>query len=156
MFIHEMTKEECQESLKRANFGRLGCARDDQPYVVPISFAFEEDYAYAFSMAGQKIEWMRDNPHVCLAVDTVKSWNDWTSVVGLGRYEELSDTPEWRVQRELARKLLDARATWWQPGSVAIEGRPRDRTPIVYRIYLERMTGRRGVPAPDETTAVVV
>jgi hypothetical protein len=31
-----MSTQECDEFRSRSNFGRLACARDDQPYVVPI------------------------------------------------------------------------------------------------------------------------
>ena len=40
MFIREMTTEECADALGSADFGRLACARDNQPYVVPFNFAF--------------------------------------------------------------------------------------------------------------------
>jgi nitroimidazol reductase NimA-like FMN-containing flavoprotein (pyridoxamine 5'-phosphate oxidase superfamily) len=37
-FYYEMTVSECQEALEHAHVGRLGCARDNQPYVVPMNF----------------------------------------------------------------------------------------------------------------------
>jgi hypothetical protein len=38
MHIHELTVNECREVLKNTNIGRLACARDNQPYVVPVHF----------------------------------------------------------------------------------------------------------------------
>ena len=52
--INEMTQKECRELLARSRVGRLGCSRDNQPYVVPIYFAYEADYIYAFATLGQK------------------------------------------------------------------------------------------------------
>jgi len=68
MFIHDMTEAECRQALKQANVGRIGCARDEQPYVVPIYFAYDDDHnhLYAISTIGQKIDWMRANPLVCI------------------------------------------------------------------------------------------
>jgi nitroimidazol reductase NimA-like FMN-containing flavoprotein (pyridoxamine 5'-phosphate oxidase superfamily) len=37
MFIHEMTDRECRSALENANVGRLGCALDKKPYVVPMN-----------------------------------------------------------------------------------------------------------------------
>ena len=54
MVITEMTSKECQEILARTGFGRLGCTRNNQPYVVPIYFAYEPDHLYGFSTFGQK------------------------------------------------------------------------------------------------------
>jgi nitroimidazol reductase NimA-like FMN-containing flavoprotein (pyridoxamine 5'-phosphate oxidase superfamily) len=39
MIIRELSSKECGEALNAATFGRLGCARDNQPYVVPVFFA---------------------------------------------------------------------------------------------------------------------
>ena len=64
MFIKDMSIKECQEILA-IGFGRLGCAQDNQPYVVPIYFAYELEHLYGFTTLGRKIEWMRLNPRVC-------------------------------------------------------------------------------------------
>jgi hypothetical protein len=66
-------KEECRDLLKRVGFGRLGCASENQPCVVPIYFAYEPDHLFGFSTAGQKIEWMLTNPLVCVAAAEVIS-----------------------------------------------------------------------------------
>jgi nitroimidazol reductase NimA-like FMN-containing flavoprotein (pyridoxamine 5'-phosphate oxidase superfamily) len=150
VLVEEMTVEECRKAMSSAHFGRLASARDGQPYVVPVSFVVDEEYVYLFSMLGQKVEWMRDNPRVCLEIDSVNSQSDWTSIVVLGRYEELPDTPEGRPARLRCRQLLEVQATWWEPGAVAVANRvSQDVTPVFYRIYMDRLTGRRGVPGPD-------
>ena len=71
MLIRELTTPECHDVLKRASIARLGCARDNQPYVVPVHVYFDENYLYSFAMLGQKITWMRDNPRVCVQVDEI-------------------------------------------------------------------------------------
>ena len=59
------------------------------PYIVPIYFAYEPDHIYGFTTLGQKVEWMRANPLVCVEVDEVLSHFRWSSVVVVGRYENL-------------------------------------------------------------------
>ena len=64
MRIHELSVAECEDVLARCDLGRLGCAHENQPYVVPIHFSFDSERKclYAFSTIGQKIAWMRQNP----------------------------------------------------------------------------------------------
>jgi nitroimidazol reductase NimA-like FMN-containing flavoprotein (pyridoxamine 5'-phosphate oxidase superfamily) len=152
VIVTEMTRKECREALAQTRFGRLACARDNQPYIIPIFFAVDDDHLYSFSIAGRKIDWMRDNPRVCLEVDDVKSWQDWTSVVALGLYEEIPDTPDWQAERRHAHSLLQQRAMWWQPASVDILDHAGEVfLPIFFRIVLDDLTGRRGLAAPEET-----
>ena len=62
MFVQEMTREECVALASAGRLGRLACARDNRPYVVPIHYTFADNYLYGFSMPGQKVDWMRTNP----------------------------------------------------------------------------------------------
>jgi uncharacterized protein len=52
MRIVEISPDECKELLTRVSIGRLACSRENQPYVVPVCFAYEPDYLYAFSTLG--------------------------------------------------------------------------------------------------------
>ena len=40
--------------LSRQEFGRLACAHQNRPYIVPIYFAYEPDHLYGFTTLGQK------------------------------------------------------------------------------------------------------
>ncbi|MBV9182370.1 MAG: pyridoxamine 5'-phosphate oxidase family protein, partial [Acidobacteria bacterium] len=77
MLITEIEEEECRSILVNASQGHLGCCFNEQPYVVPISFAFEPDYLYILSTSGQKVDWMRKNPKVCVQVDEIKNEVSW-------------------------------------------------------------------------------
>ena len=64
MLIQELSKEECLSALAHARLGRLACASDNQPYVVPVYFALHKaasgtPYLYGFTTPGQKVGWMR-------------------------------------------------------------------------------------------------
>ena len=157
MFIHEMTDEQCRHALQQACTGRLGCARDNQPYVVPIHFAFDGICVYGFTTLGQKIEWMRSNPLVCLEVDEEISDRQWTSIIIFGRYEELPHTPEHLAERTRAHAFLQKRALWWEPAyiSQAHRDQPHSLTPIFYRIHIDSMTGHRATADVSETVITV-
>ena len=69
MIIREMTRQTSLDLLARTHLGRLACAQANQPYVVPIFFAYHQDSLYCSSTLGQKTEWMRENPLVAVEVD---------------------------------------------------------------------------------------
>lgn len=149
MLIREMTEDECGAALGQVGFGRLACARGDQPYIVPIYFSYDEKDLYGVTTLGQKVEWMRSNPLVCLEIEQRTDHYLWTSVVVFGRYEEIPDTPKYEHVRAHALEVLQKRTMWWEPACVPIEKRAQ-RSPIFYRIHIERMTGRRATPDPVE------
>ena len=144
MVINELNEEECGEVLAGVSLGRLGCSLDNQPYVVPIYFVYEPGYIYVLSTYGQKTEWMRANPKVCLEVDEIKNESQWTSVIVRGRYQELPE-PQFTEEREHARKLLAKRYRWWQNALGERQLRSGDEliTPLFFRICINSMTGLR-------------
>ena len=95
MVIREMSREECLRVLAGARLARLACAHENQPYVVPVYLAYHEASGclYGFTTPGQKVEWMRANPLVCVEVDEIAAYDQWVSVIAIGRYEELPETP---------------------------------------------------------------
>lgn len=147
MKVYPLSEEECLQVLADARFGRLGCARENQPYVVPIYFAVGGGCIYSFALPGQKIQWMRDNPRVCVETDQVLGADDWTSIVALGRFTELEQSEEFQRERERAHLLLQGRPMWWEPGAVSIEGvdEARSFVPIFYRVTIESVSGYRAL-----------
>lgn len=101
------------------------------------------DYLYSFATLGQKIDWMREHPKVCVDVEDVSDRFQWTTVVVYGRYEELMHTDHSEAFREGARQLFRGRPEWWQPAAMQTTS-PDFRMPVIYRIRIDRMTGRFG------------
>ncbi|HLN27406.1 MAG TPA: pyridoxamine 5'-phosphate oxidase family protein [Gemmataceae bacterium] len=173
MVIQEMTNSECLSALAGARLGRLACTHENQPYVVPIYFVYEDPYLYGFTTPGLKVEWMRANPLVCVELDAVEDTEQWTSIIIFGKYEELAGNPggdqaqlharepsrrtsrrSWtnflEQERLHAHELLQRHAGWWEPGCASCAQRnPREpMTAVFYRIRIDRITGRRGTPGP--------
>jgi len=148
MRISEMQDRECRDILARLGFGRLGCARDNQPYIVPIYFAYEPDHLYGFATLGQKIEWMRTNPRVCVQSDEVLGNDNWSSIIVLGRYEELPDTPAYANERGKAQSLLEKRSMWWQISYIAsnVRGQSEAPSPVFYCVHIDEISGLRATP----------
>lgn len=148
MLIRETTNEDNLSLLARMHLGRLACARGAQPYIVPLHFAYQDNYLYSFSTVGQKIDWMRVNPLVCVQMDEVANAEAWVSLVIFGRYEELPDIPGFKSERELAYELLQRHANWWEPGyaKTIVRGVERPLDPVYFRIQIAQITGHRSVP----------
>jgi nitroimidazol reductase NimA-like FMN-containing flavoprotein (pyridoxamine 5'-phosphate oxidase superfamily) len=145
MVIHELSAAECDEVLARATIGRLGCARDNQPYIVPILFSFDQPgrCLYSFATAGQKIDWMRSNPRVCLEVDEIEDQFHWHSVLVVGRYDELAASSAGGGARERGLELLQAQREWWLPGAARVGSSDQHFSPVVFRIKIDQVSGRR-------------
>jgi uncharacterized protein len=144
MIVKELTERECADILTASSLGHLACVKDNRPYVVPITFTFADNHIYSFSLSGQKIEWMRKNPQICLQVDDFKEGREWRSVVVQGIYDELPDRIGSKRERDHAWSLLSKHANWWEPGG--LKPVPAAETShVFYRIEIETLTGRRAV-----------
>jgi nitroimidazol reductase NimA-like FMN-containing flavoprotein (pyridoxamine 5'-phosphate oxidase superfamily) len=150
MQIVVMSQQECGELLQRASIGRLACSLDHQPYIVPVAFSYETDCIYVFSTLGQKIEWMRQNPKVCLQVDEIGSLSNWLSVVVTGTYLELRE-PQYTAQREHARELLGQHTQWWLTPLTERRNQSSDLSiePVFFRIDIKSTSGLRAAPEAE-------
>jgi nitroimidazol reductase NimA-like FMN-containing flavoprotein (pyridoxamine 5'-phosphate oxidase superfamily) len=149
MRIIPISQQECSELLQRVSIARLACSLDGQPYVVPVALAYEPGYIYIFSTHGKKIEWMRQNPKVCLQADEIGHRSNWVSVIVTGTYQEL-DKVQYPSEREHAVEKLAQFSEWWKTplaerregtSDLAIE-------PVFFRIDIGSMSGLRAVPEP--------
>ena len=145
MLITKLRSKECRDLLARLGFGRLACASNNRPYIVPIYFVYERERLYCFSTLGQKIAWMRENPLVCVEADDIRGHDDWTSVVALGRYVEIPNAGDSHKGWEHARVLIQKRALWWQSGynATQVRGKPKTAVPVFYCILIEQLSGLR-------------
>ena len=145
MIITEMDRSQCMDLLRASRHGRLACVGNGQPYVVPVTYAADGNNLYGFSLEGRKVEWMRENPKVCMQVDEFGEAREWRSVIAYGLYEELPDRIGWKLQRDRAWSLLSREAEWWAPGGF----KPLTQAPtphLFYRVVVEEVTGRRAFP----------
>ena len=91
-----------------------------------------------------------------MEIDELVSEQDWATVVVLGTYEELIDTPHYRAGRERAHELLRKRPMWWEPACVTTIAHEKERPAELtyFRIHIDKVSGRRGVPETDGEFAV--
>jgi uncharacterized protein len=152
MLITKMRSRDCREMLTRLGYGRLACACNNRPYIVPLYFSYDADRLCCFSTVGRKIEWMRLNPLVCVQVEEIRGHDDWTSVVVFGQYVEIPNGREFAKSRAQIRSLLQKRALWWQSGYTASQIRRKPKPPIsvFFYIRIEEISGLRATPDTRE------
>jgi nitroimidazol reductase NimA-like FMN-containing flavoprotein (pyridoxamine 5'-phosphate oxidase superfamily) len=68
---HEISDRlEMESVLKKADVCRLGCVENGRPYLVPLSFGYNEGSIFIHSASeGQKINILKKNPDCCIEVD---------------------------------------------------------------------------------------
>jgi nitroimidazol reductase NimA-like FMN-containing flavoprotein (pyridoxamine 5'-phosphate oxidase superfamily) len=170
MVLREMSREECLRVLAGTRLARLACARENQPYVVPVYLAYDEPSGgeaclYGFTTPGQKVEWMRANPLVCVEVDEVTAPDQWVSVIAFGRYEELPQTTRREVGRLdewlRAYQALKTQAVWWEPGCAVGAARARRDSAgpyvsLYYKVRIDRVTGHEATRDAQESAPSAV
>jgi len=149
MRIIPISQQECGELLQRVSIARLACSLDGQPYVVPVAFAYEPGYIYVFSTHGKKIEWMRQNPKVCLQADEIAHRSNWVSVIVTGTYLELHGV-QYLSEREHAVEKLAQFSEWWKTPLAERREKINDLAieSVFFRIEIESMSGLRAIPEP--------
>ena len=131
--IGTLTPDEIDRVLRTHQTGRLACTVDDHPYIVPINYAYDGTFIYAFSGAGHKIDVMRRQPNVCFLVDEIAGPSTWKSVVAHGQYEEM-----------VADRDRRAALAWLAPeGSGLVSRSLSDGSRVVvFRIRPQEISGR--------------
>lgn len=141
-----LSDKEIEDVLTHQIIGRIGCHADNITYVVPISYAYDGESIYCHTYEGLKVSIMRSNPNICFEVDNMENMANWRSVVGWGKFEELSDNADReigiqklynRMIPEIASKTIKLSPQWPFPPEdfEKIKG-------IIFRIRLDKKTGR--------------
>ncbi|PYS98278.1 MAG: pyridoxamine 5'-phosphate oxidase family protein [Acidobacteria bacterium] len=138
--ILEMRDDEMYDLLRRIGYGHLACSEADQPYVVPIYFAYDGDQIFIYTTAGKKSEAMNTNPKICLQVEEFLSNSMWKSVIVTGEAYKIADPRERESAVDLIRKknpsFMPALAIKWSNDWI------RKNVEAIFRIKITSMTGR--------------
>ena len=139
--VREMSREEIARLLGRGWYGHLGVARDGHPYVVPMSYAYDNGDLYFFTTEGTKTEFIAANHEVCFQVEEVSDADHWQSVMLTGRAELLTDA----AAIERAMFLVSERNPSLSPALSHTKIGPWTRLTRIalYRLRPEAAYGRR-------------
>ncbi len=145
----DLTTSESTDVLRNTYNGHLAYISQGKPYVIPITYYFdhEDNSIVSYSAKGHKIDAMRKNPSVSMVAEQIQSIVNWKSALVHGTFEEL--------EGEFAKQKLHG----FYEGVKGIIRRNEDRavefinefssklysrgTPVVYRIKILEMTGKK-------------
>ena len=145
--VREMDEKEIDEVLTHVGYGHLACCVNDEPYVVPIHYAYNAPNFLIYTTEGKKSEIIGENPNVCLQIEDVKDNKHWRSVIVTGRVERILD----EERREAALKtivsvhptLTPAVSIHWMDNWV------RENIEVIYSITPLEITGRSSVASHE-------
>jgi uncharacterized protein len=146
--IGKLSNEQIDELLRNNVLGRIACSVNNKPYVVPVNYVYDGKYIIGHSLAGKKIDMMKENPGVCFEVDEMKDLTNWKSVVLWGQYQEILDeTEQYHAMKLFVDKILRLKIseTAVPPEIAAKRVHPRSPgniKPVIYRILVTEKTGR--------------
>jgi len=135
--ITVLNESQARALLRSERVARLGCIVNREPYITPINYLFEDDCVYSHSLAGTKINALRENPRACVQVDHVESDLSWKSVMAFGNFEEIVEPGE---RNKILSKLLTRFALLTPVESTLVEDAGSPEV-IVFRIRIDRITG---------------
>jgi nitroimidazol reductase NimA-like FMN-containing flavoprotein (pyridoxamine 5'-phosphate oxidase superfamily) len=109
--LGQLNNTQINNILSSQALGRLACADGKQPYVVPVTYAYDGEYIYGQSNEGLKLEILRKNPKVCFEVDLMIDMRNWKSVIVYGKFEELKEK-EAEKAREILLSISERSGDW--------------------------------------------
>ena len=135
-----------EDVIRNSLVCRLGMSRNDQPYVVPLCFAYNDNTLYFHSSPeGKKIEILRKNGNVCFEFDIDQKvvqddkpckWTmNYRSVIGFGQASVVEDLEE-------KRKGLDAIMQHYAGRSFEYV-EPAIENTVIIKVEVESMTGKK-------------
>lgn len=139
--VGDMTGEEKNALLLRAQYGHLGCTRDGHPYVVPMHYSFDGQDIYFFTTEGTKTEFIAANHEVCFQVEEVVDASNWQSVMVMGEARRITDPDE----SEYAMRVITERNQTLTPAlnKTDIGAWHRLSNTAIYRVRPNAIYGRK-------------
>jgi nitroimidazol reductase NimA-like FMN-containing flavoprotein (pyridoxamine 5'-phosphate oxidase superfamily) len=94
-----MTRDEMERLLEKCSFGRLGLFFQNEPYVVPVSYKYNQGRIFFHgAKRGKKMEFLKGNNRVCFEVDEWEKPRAWASVICYGTAtlrDDIEASKEW-------------------------------------------------------------
>jgi uncharacterized protein len=144
--LGELTKMQIENMLTGQVIGRLACSDGKQPYIIPVTYAYDGTYIYGQTNEGTKLTIMRKNPNVCFEVDVITDMRNWQSVVVNGIFEELSEAEVEKARDVLFNRvfsLLTSSTIHSHEHDVSYTPDDSNRVKyVMYRIKIASVTGR--------------
>jgi len=137
--------------LQSGKYTTVSMCRNDEPYVVTLSYGFDSDQNCLYfhsALKGLKIEFLHDNPHVCATVIQDQGYKKgkcshaYRSVVFWGRMTVVDDLEEMKHALDILLNHLED-----EPGRLKKKLLEDDKSYAdfgVLKLEISRITGKQG------------
>jgi uncharacterized protein len=143
---NELTNDQAINLLLSHAFGRLACTDGRQPYIVPVTYAYDGKYLYGQTNEGTKLDLLRKNPNVCFEVDQMTDMRNWKSVIVYGKFEELAGEEAEKARALFLKTVFPLMTNYTvHPFGHEVSSKIDDSKRIkfvMYRIKIEKITSR--------------
>jgi nitroimidazol reductase NimA-like FMN-containing flavoprotein (pyridoxamine 5'-phosphate oxidase superfamily) len=144
--LGELNETQMNNIISSQIVGRLACSNGKQPYIVPVTYAYDGKFIYGQTDEGMKLKILRKNPSVCFEIDMMVDLRNWQSVIIQGRFEELKERKEKEAREILLNKVYPLMTTdsphrYGHETKSEIDDTNRIK-PVMYRIKIRKMSGR--------------
>ena len=144
--LGQLNEQQMNNLLASQVVGRLACTDSEQPYLVPVTYAFDGNYIYGQTNEGLKLGLLRKNPNVCFEVDTMTNMANWQSVIVRGTFEELKEKDADNARIILKNRVFPMMTSATVDGEQhEVESELDDSNRlkrVMYRISIAQKTGR--------------
>jgi len=135
------------ELIRSCDTCRLAMSKDNQPYIVPLSFGYDGEAVYFHTaIKGQKIDFIESNPNVCVEFDNCLEitkgdkackWScNFQSVIAFGKIEEVTDKEGMIEALNILMEQYSGKRNW--------EYSDKDLKGVrMWRVDIESMTGKQ-------------
>ncbi|MEZ4791924.1 MAG: pyridoxamine 5'-phosphate oxidase family protein [Gelidibacter sp.] len=147
--MKNLENDEIKYTLQNNYIGHLGYIYNQRPFVVPITYYYDEQNhsIICYSGEGHKVMAMRKNNAVSLQVNDVNSVNNWKSVLVHGTFEQHfgSDAKAFLHQFSLGVKDIITEKEHKRPNFISDFSSKiyKEDVPIVFLIKIEEITGKK-------------
>jgi len=137
--FYELSSVEAREMLSRHRVGRLAFTFRDRVDSEPISYLFRDEWVYARTSPGTKLDVVRHNPWVAFEIDEIEDRFDWRSVVIHGTIYFLDPSGGDR-DREAYETALEVMRT--VDAELLTAADPTPQRSALFRIHADVIVGR--------------
>ena len=146
-------RDDLDQIIQKTQICHLACSRNDEPYVVPLSFGYDGEAVYFHTaQEGKKIEFLKSNPLVCLSFehsikiqpnpDLACKWSfAFSSVIITGTAEELS-APQGKLEGLKQIMFHYSNRDW----DIPLEELSKTK---VWKVIIHTISGKKSPPAQD-------
>ena len=138
----ELNQIEIEQVLNKNSIGRLGYTNGQDIYIVPMNYRYKSNSVICYSLEGQKIQMMRQNPSVCFEVEEITDTYNWKCVVINGLFEEITEEKELALLRPDYTEYILRKKVSLNDNSALVENDFPEIKQIFYRIHFNKLTVR--------------